>query len=213
VKRKSNLLFFLSSSIILLNALYLGFHGEKYKWQETLIYVLTFVALCAYAVNLVDRYGSLGVIRKFNTRFSFSLIISLGKRYQSWRRLTFGTSIAYGLICGVAMIYATEETFYSGILVLVSGIERLIYIVFCRMSDSFRLGISSNSIIISNGGLQVIQLGGISSIETKYDELLFRYKDGEVKSIFYPVAEEPEQSLFEGRLRNLAEEKGIGIKI
>ena len=213
VKRFSNFLLYFPSCVVLINALYLSFAGEKYSWMDGFIFVLTLVAFAGYAMNIVDRYAAISAIRDYGNRFSFSLVIPLGKRYKAWRMLTFITSIIFGITAGSYMIYATPETFLCGVLVLVSGIEKLVYLVYGSTKNYFRLGVSSNSIILCNGGLQIIPLNGLNKVETKYDELLFIYTDNSVKSIFYPVSENALQEAFESRLYELGKEKGFGLKI
>src|SRR3989344_5688627 len=196
MKRVSNVLYYLSSCLLIVVTYYNYFVGEEYSWIKPLILICTIILFIAYVLNAVDRYtGLLAFMGKSGTN-SLTLNIPLGKGPRSWRQLTFSASIFFGIAFGLVFYFLDGCTQTAGAILLISGFEKLIYYLFSSRRKLFRMGMNDKFLMFHNGNFKIISFNGLKSIEKKYDEILFIYSDGSVRVIFGQMVEENNQDKF-----------------
>lgn len=212
MKRFSNVLFYISVCLLIITTYYNYFAGEEYPWMKLMILVATIILLAAYVMNVVDRYSGLMVFLN-SEKYQFSVNIPLGVGPRNWRRMTFGFSVFFGIFFGAVFCILDAGTFYAGIILLVSGLEKLIYYLISLQKSWFRVGLNENFMVINNGGLTLISFKGLQAMEEKYDEILFRFSNGEVKAIYTQTAADEQQENFLNTLREIAHKKNASINL
>lgn len=212
MKRLSNIIYYLALIPAIAYGLFLWFSGDAYKWTALFFTITFFLSLIAYVINAVDRYSSLLIfLRPQNQHFHF--VSPLGKDALRWSNMTFIMGIIFAYVFGPFLFIAYPDTEKIGVLLCISGLEKLVFWFVSRSMKLFALGLNKNALIINNGGFILIPFGGLKSIESKYDELLFHYGEHEVKSTyrFLPVKENTES--FFNALESLCAERNIPVSI
>lgn len=213
MKRFSNSIFYAVLVPEILYSLFLWFSGERFFFTYYFFIVCFVLILSAYLINVVDRYSAMMVFGKKKAKYAFVSDAPLGKEPLRWSAMTFGVGIPFAFLIGGFFIYALPDTFYSGMVLLFSGIEKLVFVLYSRRNKLFRAGLSSQALIINNGGLTVIPLGGLKGIESKYDELLFIYGENDIRSTYRFLVEEQEQEKFFLQLEKLTSGMNIPVQI
>jgi len=212
MKRLSNVIFYLALTPTIIHSFYTYFSGEDWKSTPLFFMITFFIILGAYVMNVVARYsGLLMFLGKKKSDYVF--VARLGNTAMVWRAITFGVSIPFALGFGLFFLYATPYTIPTGILMLFTGFEKLIYLLVSSQQKAYCVGITPQMMIIHNGDFKVLSLSGIGAIERKYDELLFVYSASEVKCIPVDLVNEAELSSFHDYLVQLGKTRGFPVSL
>jgi len=219
MKERSNLVFYPVLCVTVIYALYLYFQGEPFFIKKNLyindyiFYVSAVLIGIAYLINIIDRYSAILVFTSGKNKMNFEWSAPISKTALSWTFLIFGISIPVTLLLGGVLAFITSQesysTFYPGIIVFASAVEKLIYFIFCSKTKLFWAGMNNNLLVVNYGTLGIYSFNGLKAIEGKYDELLFLYKNGEVKNIKTRLVNKNDLTEFYSRLAKISKEKNF----
>ncbi|MFZ5554564.1 MAG: hypothetical protein ACOZCO_15700 [Bacteroidota bacterium] len=219
MKDRSNLVFYPVLCVTLIYALYLYFQGEPFFIKKNeyindyIFYASAVLMGIAYVVNLIDRYSAVTVFTAGKSKMNFTWSEPLSTAAMSWPLLIFGISVSVTLLLGFVLAFITSSewpsVFYPGILVFVSAIEKLVWFVICIRMKWFRAGMNNNLLVVNYGTLGIYSFNQLTSVEEKYDELLFVYKSGNVKYIKTKLVKPEALPGFYSRLKEISNEKGF----
>lgn len=219
MKDRSNLVLYPVLCVAVIYGLYLYFQGEPFFIKKNsyindyIFYTAAVFIGISYVVNLIDRYSAILVFTSGKKKMNFDWSVPISKTAMTWPNLIFGISIPVTLLLGGVLAFITSQeapsTFYPGIIVFVSGVEKLFYYIFCRQSKLFRAGMNNNLLIVNYGTLGIYSFNGLKAMEEKYDEILFIYNNGEVKNIKTKLVSNENLPEFYFRVTKISKEKNF----
>ncbi len=215
MKNLSNLLFYPAAVTLLVLSLYLHFSGDLGLPNMLLFHILAVLLLVAYLINTIDRYGALLAFSTPASTQRFRLNAPLSAKAKEWPIMTFSISILFAFLFGVLLVRLKTEPWHeyirlSGYLLLISAVEKSIYLLFTLVFKKFRAGINRQSLVVNNGTLQVILFEKLKSVECKYNEILFIHQEkGGIKSTVIDLVHPDEEPLFRKMLTEASTEYGF----
>lgn len=219
MKDRSNLVLYPVLCVTVIYALYLYFQGEPFFIKKNfyindyIFYSSAVLIGISYLLNFLDRISAVLVFRSGKKKINFDRTFPISKTAMSWPNLIFGISIPVSLLLGGTLAFITSQetpsTFYPGIIVFVSALEKLIYYFYCSKLKLFRAGLNNNLLLVNYGTLGIYSFNGLKAIEEKYDELLFVYKNGDVKNIKARLVNDNDLPEFYSALTAISKEKNF----
>lgn len=193
---------FILSSANYLNHFETPYSREVYSVAAGLIFLIVLF-------KLRNKWTGILTLNKNAEKYNLTYTAPLSRKFLNYTILFNGAEIFICLSFGLLFLYFDTLSWLFSTVLLVNGVEGIIYLVSGLNKQRFKIGMNENALVHNARGTYVVPFHNLKSIEYKYDEFFFIYTTGEALSIPSYVVDEKYLGELKSSIVKVASEKGI----
>lgn len=192
---------------ILSSANYLNHFETPYSREAYLI--AAGIVFLIFIFKLRIRWTGISTLNSKADKYELIFTAPLSKKFMNYTYLFNGSEVFISLGFGFLFLFFDSLSWIFSTVLLVKGVEGLIYLWINSKQKKFKIGINENAVVHNARGVYVLPFHELKSIEYKYDEFFFIYESGETLTLPSYVVEPEHTAELRSIIVKKATEKGI----
>lgn len=176
---------------------------DRLWFTDYVIYSGSGLLFLVIAVKWKIKWTGIRTLTKKADKYNFVFNKPLQPAFLYWTKFNhiseICTSLAFG---GLVLLFDRQAWIFSAML-MINGIENIFFLYRNLSKQNFRIAVNEYAVVHNGRGTYILPFDQLQSIERKYEEFFFIYKNGETLTI--PLNAMTENDL--GEFRNLIDKK------
>ncbi|MFI5203300.1 MAG: hypothetical protein ACHQF2_02300 [Flavobacteriales bacterium] len=156
-----------------------------------------------------SKWTGIRTLNKKSDTYAFTFNKPLQPAFLYWTKYNHVTEAIASFVFGISVLYFDQTAWMFSALLIVNAIENIYFLISNLKNHRFRMAVNEFAVAHNGRGTYIIPFHGLQSIERKYDEFFFIYKNGDTLTIPLNSLEEKDLAAFRQLLDTKARELEI----
>ncbi len=172
--------------------------------NEIFTAVFAFILL----INLFRIYQKWSVLRAFWKIDNFLVKVPVEKSWYTSKSISNWLEALFAIAFGLFFIQNEEFTRNLGLLLLLFGLENIIYVLSVRSKKMYAVAVNKKALILLDRQLSGYYFHGLRKMEKDFDQIYFEYMDGlQLKFPLKSLSKEDQKAVVSKVLENINQDK------
>ena len=159
-------------------------------------------------INLFRIYQKWSVLRAFWKIDNFQIKVPVQKSWYTSKSISNWLEALFAISVGLFFIQNAEWTKNLGLILLVFGLENIIYVITVRSKKYYSVAVNKKALILLDRQLSGFYFHGLRKMEKDFDQIYFEYMDGlQLKFPLKSLTEENQKQVVAKVLENINQDK------